>query len=70
MYIPGRLRTASRPSSTWIWEASYSWVTFSIMSAIFPPKYREKPALFLAYSGICVCSAARFRSVALAIWLR
>ena len=40
------------------------------MSAIFPPKYRVKPALFLAYSGICVFSAARFSSVAQAIWRR
>ena len=27
MYIPGRLRTASRPSSTWRWWAEYSAVT-------------------------------------------
>jgi hypothetical protein len=27
MYMPGRLRTASRPSSTWRWWAEYSAVT-------------------------------------------
>ena len=25
MYIPGRIRTASKPSKTWIWLASYSF---------------------------------------------
>src|SRR5699024_8493498 len=36
MYMPGRLRTASRPSSTWISDPPYScstWVEFSSSSS-------------------------------------
>ena len=32
MYMPGRRRTASSPSSTCIWLASYSCVIFSLIS--------------------------------------
>ena len=34
IYMPGLSLTASRPSSTWIWLASYSLVIFSLMSDI------------------------------------
>ena len=39
MYMPGRLRTASRPSSTWRWWAEYSAVTIlkRIRGARRPP---------------------------------
>ena len=35
MYMPGRFLTASSPSSTWIFDASYSCVIFSLISDIF-----------------------------------
>src|SRR5438067_10854244 len=43
MYMPGRLRTASSPSSTWMSLASYEW---SVLSGEFGDISYGAPAVF------------------------
>ena len=52
VYIPGRLRTASRPFSTWISLALYSW---SVAVSAFVLVMISSAISFLPFVHFCVC---------------
>src|SRR5699024_9924806 len=51
MYMPGRLRTASSPSRTWISLASYFSVTAGFFSGVFS---KVIPSIILSFQSPCL----------------
>ena len=47
IYMPGRLRTASSPSSTWISDAPYSWAVWVVFISF--NSLRSSAMMFLRY---------------------